>query len=182
MKGLRRTLVDVAKALTAYGIDYMVIGGMSHIAWGSARTTSDIDLTVAVERDEHGRLLEALRHHIEKLPPDLDEYLADGLLPFNHRSGVRVDLLLSKHPYAQHAMERAVPITILGTPVKFCTPEDLVLHKIISERERDRSDVADLLRRRRDTLDREYLDPRVHELAVILERPEIEERYRSLLC
>lgn len=57
-----------------------------------------------------------------------------------------------------------------------------MLHKIISDRDRDRSDVADLLRRRRDSLDREYLDPRVHELAVILERPELEERYRDALA
>jgi hypothetical protein len=61
--------------------------------------------------------------------------------------------------------------------VKFCTPEDLILHKIISERDRDRSDVAELLKRRRDTLDREYLDPRVHELAVLLDRPDIDQRY-----
>ena len=38
-------------------------------------------------------------------------------------------------------------------------------------------DVAELLKRRRDTLDRDYLDPRVHELAVLLDRPDIDERY-----
>lgn len=178
---LRKTLVALVKALNASGIDYMVIGGMANIAWGSPRSTADIDVTVALDHDDLPRLLETLGEQIGRLPTDASGFAAEtGVLPFLHRSGVRVDLVLGTHPYAQMAIARAVPLRILGTAVKFCTPEDLVLHKIASEREKDRSDVADLLRRRGKTLDRVYLDERIRELAFLLERPEIEERYRAL--
>ena len=183
MKRLQTALAEVAKALDAAGVGYMVIGGMAHVAWGSARSTVDVDLTVLLAPEDVPELLRILRRQIANLPEDPAGFAAEtGVLPFAHRNGVRVELMLATHPYAQTAIDRAISIDVLGTPVRFCTPEDLVLHKIISDRERDRSDVQDLLERRGKELDREYLDPRVHELATLLERPEIETRYRSLLA
>jgi hypothetical protein len=159
----------------------MVIGGMANSAWGNPRSTSDVDLTVAVDRDHAQELIDTLGEQIAGYSVDPVDSLPAGLVLFVHRSGVKVDLLLSRHPYARSAIERAVTIKVRRKQVKFCTPEDLVLHKIISERERDRSDVEYILRRRRKTLDREYLDVRVHELAVMLDRPEIEQNYRNLM-
>ncbi len=66
-----------------------------------------------------------------------------------------------------------------GVTIRFCTAEDLVLMKIISERPKDRDDVRQILSRQGDALDHAYLKPRVHELATLLERPEIEALYRG---
>ncbi|MGN6186395.1 MAG: hypothetical protein ACTHQM_22405 [Thermoanaerobaculia bacterium] len=177
MAELSTVLTDIARALQRAGIDYMVIGGMANAIWGVPRSTTDVDLSVACEPGAYRDVVNALGKLIAKLPPNVEAYLENGVLPFLHPSGVPVDLLLSKHPYAELAISRGVDVEVDHVPVKFCTPEDLVLHKIISERDKDRLDVADILRRRRETLDRAYLDPRVHERAVILERPEIEQRY-----
>jgi predicted nucleotidyltransferase len=182
MNVIRRTLAEISRALTAAGIEHMVIGGMANIAWGSPRTTRDVDFTVAAEREDARDILAVLGHQVRSVTETLDACLDNGVLPFIHRSGIHVDLILSRHPYAQLAIDRAVAFQIENTPVKFCTPEDLILHKIISDREKDLSDVADLLRRRRDTLDRSYLEPRVRELALLLERPEIEERLHAGLA
>jgi len=178
---LEKALVDIASCFDAAGIDYMVIGGMANSIWGNARATTDVDITVAIDREHVREVFAALGNRVARVPPDLAEYLAGGVLPFTHRIEVHVDLLLSRHPYARAAIERAVTIKVLRKPVKFCTAEDLVLHKIISERDRDQRDVEAILRRRRKTLDREYLDPHVHELAVMLDRPEIEQTYRRLM-
>lgn len=51
--------------------------------------------------------------------------------------------------------------------------------RIISERPKDPDDVRQILSRQGDALDHAYLEPRVHELATLLERPEIEALYRS---
>ena len=69
--------------------------------------------------------------------------------------------------------EAAVVLTIGGSPVRFCTPEDLILHKIVSERERDLADARGVTLRRIKSLDLAYLDSRIRELADALERPEI---------
>ncbi len=175
-------MIDVVRALSAAEIDYMVIGGLAHIAWGSGRSTRDVDITLAVDPSDVRIVLRALGTQVGELVEDIEACLQNGVLAFVHRSGVHVDLMLTRHPYAQQAIDRAITLKVMSVPVKFCTPEDLVLHKIISERDKDRLDVADILRRRRETLDRAYLDPRVHELAVILERPEIEQRYLAALA
>jgi predicted nucleotidyltransferase len=75
--------------------------------------------------------------------------------------------------YEREAIERAVEITVAGAKVRFCAPEDLILHKIISERSRDLEDARKVVRRRLKSLDLAYLEPRIHELSRTLERPEI---------
>ena len=62
----------------------------------------------------------------------------------------------------------------------FCTPEDLILLKIVSERERDRADVRGIARRQKGRLDLDYLEPRVRELAELLERPGIGTLWESV--
>ena len=70
---------------------------------------------------------------------------------------------------------------VAGTNVRLCAAEDLVLHKLASERPRDREDVEGVIVRQAGALDREYLDPLVSDLAGALERSEIVEFYRACL-
>lgn len=182
MADLGRVIAEVADALRVAGIDYMIIGGVANVVWGSTRSTVDLDITVAATADDIDRVERAFGEQIAHLPADAKGFARDtGVIPFVHRSGIRVELILGTHDYARTAIDRAVDVEIAGVAVRVCTPEDLLLHKIVSERDRDRNDVADLIVRRGETLDRSYLDPRVHELATLLERPGIEVRYRELI-
>ncbi len=183
VKLLRATLIDLVTRLEAAGVDYMVIGGMAVIAWGYTRSTNDVDLAIAIDRHDAQKVIDVLGDAIASHPSNAVEFAAEtGILPFKHRNGKRVDLGLSEHPYVRTAMARAVAIKVQGKPVKFCTVEDLILHKIVSDRDRDRNDVKQLLLRHRKNLDRDYLDPLVQELAATLARPEIEQRYHSFLA
>ncbi len=174
-------LTDLAGRLDAAGIGYMVIGGTAAIVWGVGRTTIDVDIIVALRKRYLPRLLAALGDTVEVLTPDPMAFAnKTGVVPARHRSGMRVDLILGSIAYAKRAIARAKAVDIGGATVNVCTPEDLLLLKIVSTRERDRADVQSLIRLRRDSLDRRYLDPRVHELALLLEDPSIEQRYRFL--
>ena len=84
-------------------------------------------------------------------------------------------------PFELDAIARARTVEVRGSRVRFCTPEDLILHKIVSHRERDRGDVEGLIETRRADLDRDYLDPRIEELAQALDQPQILARYRRLI-
>jgi len=180
---LDAVLAEVASALNTAVVDYMVIGGIAGIAWGIRRGTFDIDFTVALDASEMPRLLDILGTSVAASPADPVDFAAEtGVLPVQHRSGTRIDFALARIAYAHEALHRAVTIRVAGVPVKFCTPEDLILHKIISLRERDRSDVEALIALRRNSLDRTYLDAHVHELAWLLDDPSIEERYAALLA
>jgi hypothetical protein len=116
------------------------------------------------------------------MPQGADEFVRDtGVLPFRHPSGVKVDLGVSENPYALSAIARAVTIDVNGKPVKFCSPEDLILHKLVADRNKDWDDIKGILRTQGKDLDRGYLDPLVEQFAEATCRREIRERYHSLL-
>lgn len=182
MSDLNAPLAEIARALNTAKIEYMVIGGMAGIAWGIRRATFDIDFTIALDAGEVTRLFTILGDQIAAAPDDPIAFASEtGVLPIQHRSGIRIDFTLARIAYAHEALARAAIIEVAGVAVKFCTPEDLVLHKIISARERDRTDVEALIALRRASLDRTYLDPRVHEMAWMLDDPAIESRYAALM-
>ncbi len=182
MLDLEGVLADLAQRLGEGGTPYMVIGGMANAVWGYPRSTIDLDLTVLLDPSAALTLIESLGAPYSCRVSDPEGFVAETrVLPLRHSGGVQIDLIFALLPFEEEAIARAVSIDVQGIPVHFCTPEDLVLHKIVSTRERDRKDVLEILRRRRDSLDRSYLDPRVQELAVLLERPEMEAEYHKCL-
>ncbi len=179
---LQGVLADLAQRLGEGGTPYMVIGGMANAVWGHPRSTIDLDLTVLLDPSAAATLVESLGASYSCRVSNPEEFVAETrVLPLRHFGGVQIDLIFALLPFEEEAIARGVSIDVQGILVRFCTPEDLVLHKIVSTRERDRNDVREILRRRRDSLDRSYLDPRVHELAVLLERPEVEAEYYKCL-
>jgi len=174
MTGLEQALVRLARILSEHGIPYMIIGGMANVIWGEPRSTLDIDATVWVEDERIGQIVSLLAGRFRTIPEDPQRFIRETrVLPLETEAGLRIDLVFGLLQYEREAIDRAVEITVAGSKIRFCTPEDLILHKIISERLRDLEDARKVVRRRFDSLDLTYLEPRIHELARALERPEI---------
>ena len=174
--------MDVTGHLESHGISYMVIGGFANLKWGRPRLTEDVDLKVEVPESTWPSFVEGLAPRFTLLPPDPLAFLRQmHVIPILTPAGVRADLVVASLPYEHAAIGRAVTIPIGNRPVRICTAEDLILHKIISERPRDRDDVEGVIIRQSSSLDRGYLDPKVQELAAGLERPEIADYYRTCL-
>jgi predicted nucleotidyltransferase len=172
----------VLTALETLGVPYMIVGGLANVVWGENRATFDVDITIGLPPQAAARLLDVVGDQLAKVPDDAEQFAADtGVLPAVHRSGVRIDFLLSANAFAEEALARAVDVDVDGAPVKFCTAEDLLLMKIASNRPKDRSDVEAIVRRRSASLDRNYLDVRVRELSSAFGDPEIYSRYLALV-
>ena len=180
MSALENALTSLARFLGTENIGYMVIGGMANAVWGEVRATLDVDATIWVEDSEIENFVSALKTHYDPLVTDPRAFIAETrVLPLQTRDGIRIDLIFGALPYEKDAIDRAVEISVADTPVKFCTAEDLILHKIISDRPRDLDDAHGIICRRRETLDLGYLDPRIQELSDALERPEIMLRWKK---
>lgn len=168
------TLAEIARGLERLGISYMVIGGLANAVWGEPRSTLDIDLTIAADTSRAARISAELRPEFEALVEDPQGFVEETrVLPLESRTGVRVDLVFGLLPFELEAIDRATRLPVADTRISFCTAEDLILLKIVSTRERDRSDVRGILRRRLGELDLDYLEPRIEELADLLSRPQI---------
>ena len=182
MTAQEAALVTIAEKLEALQIPYMVIGGMATAVWGEPRATLDVDVTVWIAEEEIEAIPGRLAHRFTVLPEDAVDFIRQTrVLPLETEAGVRIDLIFGMLPFEQAAIERSVNRIVAGRPVRFCTAEDLILYKIISDREQDLHDVRAILRRRRSSLDRTYLDPRVQELSDGLERRDIWSKYERWL-
>jgi len=95
------------------------------------------------------------------------------VLPLESRAGVRLDIVFGVLPIQREAILRAVVKPIAGRMIPVATVEDLVLMKLISERQKDLDHARALLGRFQKTLDREYLAPLLTELAEALSQPGI---------
>lgn len=172
---------SVVSALEAQGLPYMLIGGMANLVWGEARTTQDIDITVQVEPASLADTVTRLTQTFQVLPEEPLAFVRrTRVLPIVTDNGIRADLIFAELPYQEAAIRRARPVTLGSTVVQVCSPEDLIIHKIISERPKDLDDVRGIVRTQGVRLDRTYLDPLVFGLAADLERPEIRRYYLSL--
>jgi hypothetical protein len=179
---LEAALLDIAGHLQSQNVPYMVIGGFANLHWGRPRLTEDLDVKIDVEEARWAEFTDGLRVGFEILVPNALEFLGETrVLPVQTRTGVRVDLVMAELPYEREAIRRAVTVAVGSRSVHLTTAEDLILHKIISDRNRDRDDVEGVIALRGGELDRDYLDPRVRELACGLEKPEILEFYEECI-
>ena len=174
MTGQEEALLALGRRLDQLQIPYMVIGGLANAVWGQPRATLDIDVTIAAATSEVGVIAKGLEGDFRVLVPSPESFVEETrVLPLESQSGVRVDLIFGLLPFEHDAIERATLIEIAGAEIRFCTPEDLILLKIISKRDQDQADVEGIVRQRLPELDLDYLEPWIEELGELLARPEI---------
>jgi hypothetical protein len=173
-------LAHLTTALDRLGVPHMIIGGLAAALWGEPRATVDIDVTVWVEEADIPKTIASLAKDLTPLTADPAAFIRDTrVLPLRGQGGVRIDMIFGMLPFEEGAIRRAVRKKIAGVEVPVCTAEDLILHKIISDRARDLEDVEGILRRRFGVLDLPYVEPRIAELAALLDRPEIRSRWSA---
>lgn len=180
MIGLEKALIEIASFLNKRRTPYMVIGGLANIYWGEPRSTYDVDITISVPEKDIADTIRGLSKHFKLLtrsPWDLVP--RTRLLTLATKSGYKVDLIFALLPYEEEAIKRAVRRKVGKHWVKVCAVEDLIIHKIISRRDKDIADVRQILANRKLKIDRHYLEPKLKALAVDLEKPEILEIYKE---
>jgi hypothetical protein len=162
-------LVKLARALDGAGIPYMVIGGQAVLLHGEPRLTRDIDITLGADSTALTRVLE-VTGSIGLTPSvrDVEQFVRrTNVLPLSEEpAAIRVDLIFSFTPYEAQAIERATSFSMLNTPVRFATAEDLIIHKLVAGRPRDIEDVRGVVAYQKH-LDEAYLKrwlPTFHEV------------------
>jgi hypothetical protein len=182
MTQLESALLEIVSILDELHIPYMLIGGLAVSLWGEPRATLDIDLSLWVEPDEFDSTVAALSIRLRPLPQDAAAFARETrVLPVVSSQEVRADLVFAALPAELEAIRRAQPTQVGGKTVNVAALEDLILMKLLSEREKDAEDARRLLQRFKGKLDRTYLEPRLSELAEALARPGILETFRREL-
>lgn len=146
---------DAAATLDALGAAWAVIGALAAFDYRvEDRDTTDVDFLVGSAEG----LLEALQQRGFDVTVQRDE----GEEPWfirGRRVGATAEFIVSQTPYQEEALRRAVDHVI--------TAEDVIVHKLIAWRPRDRDDVASILANPDVILDHGYIEHWAREWEVL---------------
>ena len=70
MTELEASVAEVASTLEELSVPYMLIGALAVAAWGEARATLDVDLSVWVKPEDFAATVGALCSRLKALPAD----------------------------------------------------------------------------------------------------------------
>lgn len=144
----------VIAALEELRIPYMVVGGLSSMAYGNPRTTKDADIVLAVDGGGLDLLADKLGDEF-RLDPQGSFEMVTGTSRFHLRvPSVRFEIelfLLSDdaHDRARFERRRPFPSRQLGLRTMIPTVEDVIIMKLrwfaIAKRGKDGDDIKDIL-------------------------------------
>jgi len=180
---IEELLKKLAQHLDKSEIPYMIIGGQAVLLYGTPRLTRDIDITLGVDTDKFSTIEEICSQlSLEILSEKPADFARETkVLPAEEpKSKIRVDFIFSFTEYEAQAIKRANQVTMDEYPVKFASPEDVIIHKMVAARAIDIEDVKSMLAKNRRTINVKYIERWLLEFSNIVEHKDILARFNSL--
>lgn len=178
------TVLRVARLLDRADIAHALYGGLAVAAWGVPRETKDA--AIAVVSADLGLLIDLLRRDHVQAVAAFERVRFGGLwisratlLGAEPDTGLNtVDLVEpASARYASAAIERALRAPLRDQEVSLLAPEDVVIFKILSTREKDLEDAAAILRELGEQIDVAGISAEIRRLAGEVADHEIETRW-----
>lgn len=179
-KRLEAAIRKVIRFLDDHQYRYALIGGIALAQWGVVRATYDADIKVLVPNLDYAAMRQAIRSAFSE--PARRELPQNPLIIAINVDDVVVDLLLALPGYEELIIERAAPRDLGSWQAWICSAEDLIIQKVVANRDKDWLDVEALLAERWDRLDETYIEGWLNQFAEVLENPDLLPRYRRLLA
>jgi hypothetical protein len=127
-------LIYVAAALDRAGIDYMITGSIASSLQGEPRLTHDIDVVLAIRREQIPAVLEAFAEPRFYLEPEAAEEAIRTSGMFNAIDAVdggKIDFwVLRDEPFDRSRFQRKYAEHLFGEEIQVSTPEDTILAKL----------------------------------------------------
>ncbi len=177
---LEAAIRTVIRFLDRHHYRYALIGGIALAQWGVVRATYDVDIKMIVPNLDYVAVRQAI--HAAFPEPARRELPRNSLIVAISVEDVIVELLLALPGYEELIIERAVSRDLGGWQAWICTAEDLIIQKVVANREKDWLDVEALLVERRGKLDEAYVEGWLNQFAEVLENPDLLPRYRRLVA
>lgn len=169
---LKKLLKKLAKKITKYKIDYMIIGGQAVLLYGEPRLTKDIDITLSLNPTQYKKLEKIVKElKLEIIPPNPEQFVKETfVLPtLDPKTNMRIDFIMSFSDYEKQAFKRTNKIKLDNIEINYASLEDIIIHKIISGRPRDIEDIKNILLKN-PNFDREYINYWLSEFSSITEK------------
>ena len=180
-----RIIGRIAKLMAVTRTKYAIIGGVAVSLYGVPRLTLDVDINVILAKKKVGEFLkEAHKAGFMPLVGNELKFANDtGVIPMKFTKGEpfgRCDFIIAQNMLENLAVKRARTKTIGSYKVKVITPEDLILHKLVSDRPRDVEDARGVMLRRKK-IDTRYVRLWLRKISRITKKKDLLKIFNSLL-
>lgn len=155
---LDEKLVAIEQALGAAGIPHAFGGANALAYYATPRATVDIDVNVFVPTERAGEVLAVLGSlGVAVGDPEIAKAIArDGQARlFWERTPI--DLFFAYDPLHESSLARRRRVEFGGDTLHVLSAEDLILYKLIFDREKDWRDVAEIVYAANESLDFDYV-------------------------
>ena len=167
----------VVEVLDKAGLSYMLTGSLASAFYAVPRATQDIDVVIEAQKDGVERLIEGLLATGWYADRDAALEAWQGQSQFNAiepDTGWRVDFIVRKdRAFSREEFSRRERISLLGVDLAIASLEDVLIAKLEWSRLGDsalqRRDVAQLLERAWQRVDRAYVERWVTALGLEVE-------------
>lgn len=146
--------------LDSLAFPYCLLGALALGAWGTPRTTQDVDVFIGLEPSDHQRLLEAMEatgFSYDAQWAEANPMIREVHLRFQ-RGPIPCDLLLPRDDHDREILPRRQRVQLGDRDVWVISAEDLILHKLKVGRAQDFVDVLSVLHHQKGALDLQYVE------------------------
>lgn len=170
---LQELLPRIVGVLEAVGVPYMIAGSVASKVHGDERPRSDLDIVIDPDAPTLDALCDALPrsdYHgsLESAREALRAHSSFTIVDFV--TATRIDFIIKKdRPFSRAEMARRVRVSLLGCAAYVVSAEDTILSELEWSKQEGGSkpqihNAVSILARRRESLDRAYLERWVAEL------------------
>ena len=162
IRSLSEDLKNIIDFLSRNNIRHALAGGLAFSALVEPRATIDIDLLISADVKDIPKITESLKKQYPDMLPHT-EPMTFGftkiwrVVNLAGRSEIIIDFILAEAEFHQTVLNRAAPLSFLGTAVNTVSIEDLILMKAVSKRLQDLADIEKIARFFAEDIDREYI-------------------------
>ncbi|PIP20967.1 MAG: hypothetical protein COX40_01950 [Candidatus Omnitrophica bacterium CG23_combo_of_CG06-09_8_20_14_all_40_11] len=187
MNPLEFQLKQLIKLMLNTKTDYAVLGGIAVSIYGEPRLTFDIDVNIIVDINKINDFLKkAKKYGFLPLPSKIEKFIENtGVIPMRFSKDKvmgKCDFIIAQNPLEYSGIKRARFKKINSIKVKLISPEDLIIHKITSERPRDLEDLGGILVRQKNKLDMRYIIFWLKKISGANKKPQVLHLFRKLVA
>ncbi len=182
MHDFEKSLGILIPVLENHHIEYMIFGGVALAVYGCPRLTFDIDIKIMFPHAQRDffPLIEMLAPVSKLLPEKPETFIKEtNVLPFEVE-GVRFDLVIAELPFEKEAIRRSRRTSLFGIETNVCTPEDFIIQKVVSTREKDWIDIRTVIEHHSDILDWTYVMKHCRNLSRFLNDTDIMQKLERM--
>ncbi len=179
MRDMDEIILLVCDFLDRENIDYVIVGGLAVIFYGTPRTTMDVDMVLKIPEDKIDDFIRFLKENdffADKWDLEMSFRERSHCTIQDKRSMLRLDIKGAYTDTDRETINRRVSFEYKGKNLYIASAEDTIINKLLFGREQDIRDAEGIYVRQLPRLETQYIEKRCKKLHIWKEFTDMRKR------